>query len=191
MNLILTSLPIPLKYPCTLFEPGIESFSKPEKTPKYQLVTKWIRPYEMLLNTHSPVKLARIKTSVDSPHLNKTHSSRYWARWEKNNLVFWAVRGSLAAVSNKASYQISNNDFFSSSFFLTAQMTASSWQENTLFKLSQNMATWQNLSDFYICHMLPKIFHGQYFPSVVPIVHFDIVPEPETSHNVAPTNLTF
>lgn len=76
-------------------------------------------------------------------------------------------------------------------YCLISLVSATSWKENTLVKLSQSVADGGNLNNCWICHMSPHASHGQYLPSVVPITDFDTIPDPETFYNLSPPRLTF
>uniref|UniRef100_A0A8C3WKU4 Envelope protein n=1 Tax=Catagonus wagneri TaxID=51154 RepID=A0A8C3WKU4_9CETA len=76
-------------------------------------------------------------------------------------------------------------------YCLISLVSATSWKENTLVRLSQSVANGGNLSNCWICHMSPHAPHGGYLLSVVPITDFDTIPDPETFYNLSPPRFTF
>ena len=76
-------------------------------------------------------------------------------------------------------------------YCLIPLVSAASWKENSLIRLSQSIPRGGNLSNCWICHLKSQTIREQYIPSVVPITDFDTVPDPLTFYNLPPSSFTF
>ena len=76
-------------------------------------------------------------------------------------------------------------------YCLIPLVSAASWRENTLIKLSQNIATRANLSNCWLCHLKYGTISKNFVPFIVPITDFTTVPNPMTYYHLPPPGRTF
>ena len=76
-------------------------------------------------------------------------------------------------------------------YCLIPLVSAASWEENTLIRLSQSIARSRNLSNCWICHLKSETIQENYIPFVIPVTEFYTVPDPITYYNLPPSGLTF
>ena len=76
-------------------------------------------------------------------------------------------------------------------YFLLPLVSAASWRENSLIMLSQSIATGENISNRWICHLASEVIQTDYVPLIVPVTNFSTVPSPMTYYHLPPPGRTF
>ena len=76
-------------------------------------------------------------------------------------------------------------------YCLIALVSAASWRDNSLIKLSQNIATSANLSNCWLCHLKFGTISKNFVPFMVPITDFSTVLNPMTYYHLPPPGRTF
>ena len=76
-------------------------------------------------------------------------------------------------------------------YCLIPLVSAASWRENSLIMLSQSIATGENVSNRWICHLASEVIQTDYVPLIVPITNFSTVPSPMTYYHLPPPGRTF
>ena len=76
-------------------------------------------------------------------------------------------------------------------YCLIPLVSAASWRENSLIMLSQSIATGENVSNRWICHLASEVIQTDYVPLIVPITNFSTVPNPMTYYHLPPSGRTF